>query len=147
MNKMLLAVVVIALGIGVGWYYFKGAMHPSKRTDQMTAVSPTQSQDMTTTSGSSNAVASATVSYTDSGFSPKTVTVRKGTTVTFKNTSTGTMWVVTGVYPTNQLLPGFDEKAAVATGGMYQYTFTKVGTWQYYNHAKTTDEAFVVVTE
>jgi len=87
------------------------------------------------------------VTFTDSGFSPKTVTVSSGSTVAFMNESTGGMWVASDVHPTHQLLPGFDAQKSVAKGGSYEYTFTKVGTWTYHNHVAPTQTGTVVVTK
>ena len=142
MNKALLAIVIIAVGIGAGWYYFKGTtiLSKPKPTTQEAQITPTITESVTPDGA-------AVVSYTDSGFSPKTITVKKGTAVTFKNDSTSKMWVASGVHPTHQLLPGFDELTSVVNGGSYEYTFVKVGTWQYHNHLKPTDVAVVVVVE
>lgn len=154
MNKWLLAVVVIAVGVGVGWYYVKGtgSTNTSSGTPKVNQVSPTASgtsgiQDSTSASGGTAIEGSAVVTYTDTGFSPKSVTVKKGTTVTFQNEGIGKMWVASGVHPTHQLLPGFDELTSVQNGGSYDYTFVKVGTWQYHNHVKPSDLGIVVVTE
>ena len=87
------------------------------------------------------------VTFTDSGFSPKSVTVSSGSTVAFMNESTGGMWVASDVHPTHQLLPGFDAQKSVAKGGSYEYTFTKVGTWTYHNHVAPTQTGTVVVTK
>ncbi len=149
MGKVLLAIVVIALGVGVGWYYFKGAkvVNPALRP------SPTARQELSGATGmvpetpETTAQGSVVVRLTDSGFAPQTVTVKKGTSVTFTNAGTSNMWVASDVHPTHQLLPGFDELTSVAKGGTYTYTFTKVGTWTYHNHLQPTVKGTVVVTD
>jgi hypothetical protein len=57
------------------------------------------------------------------------------------------MWVASAVHPTHLLLPGFDELKSTGKGGTYEYTFVKVGTWQYHNHVNPSDTGSVVVTE
>ena len=139
MNKILLAVVVVAVGVAAGWYYFKGTA----------GVSPSSVIPVPTVAETTpvvTAVGSTTVSYTDTGFNPKTITVKKDTTVTFKNNSSSKMWVASDAHPTHQLLPGFDELTGVVKSGTYTYTFVKVGTWQYHNHLNPTDVGIVVVT-
>ena len=93
-------------------------------------------------------VASRTVvTYTDTGFAPKTVTVKQGSMVTFVNESGKSMWVASALHPTHQLLPGFVQLKNVPRGGTYEYTFEKVGTWKYHNHVVASDTGSVTVTE
>lgn len=150
MNKLIWAFVIVAVGVGVGWYYFKGSgasLSQSARVKSQTQNSSGSADQSTNAAGGNSAIAANTVSYTDSGFSPKTLTVKKGTAVAFRNDSSKKMWVASGVHPTHKLLPGFDELTSVVNGGVYTYTFVKVGTWQYHNHLNPTDVAVVVVTE
>lgn len=90
---------------------------------------------------------SVMVKYTDQGFVPSVLTVKVNTPVTFTNESTGNMWVASAPHPTHDLLPGFDQKASVARGGVYTYTFVKVGTWKYHNHVVPDQTGVVVVTQ
>ena len=57
------------------------------------------------------------VTYTDTGFAPLSVTIKKGTTVTFVNESSRGMWVASAVHPTHQLLPGFDQESGWGVTG------------------------------
>ena len=162
-NKLLIGLVVLVAGVGVGWYVLKGSYMTPQATPVDQAYQPTPTQAMVDTSetgasGSAGTSATAggegvmvletsTVTYMDSGFSPKTVTVKKGTTVKFVNQGTGGLWVASAVHPTHQLLPGFDQLKSVVKGGTYEYTFEKVGTWKYHNHLNVPDTGTVVVTE
>lgn len=83
--------------------------------------------------------------YTSSGFSPKSITVKVGTTVTWTNTSGKSMWVASNPHPTHQDLPGFDQLAKVDKDGTYSYTFTKAGSWKYHNHLAPNDTGVVIV--
>ncbi|MDO8451750.1 MAG: hypothetical protein Q7S76_02670, partial [bacterium] len=85
------------------------------------------------------------ITYSDSGFTPASVTVSVGTTVQFVNEAETGMWVASAVHPTHQLLPGFDELTSVGRGGTYEYTFGKVGTWKYHNHMAPTKTGVVIV--
>ncbi len=167
-SKVLVGLVVLLVGVGAGWYFFQGK--PAQETMTKTEGTPAleepavpglgveetvvvtppatggESMEKGGVTGSGQ-TAAATVQYTDSGFVPATVTVKKGTTVTFKNTSSRGMRVASAVHPTHQLLPGFDQLKSVEKGGMYEYTFTKVGTWKYHNHVGLSDTGTVVVTE
>ena len=162
MNKLVIGIMVVILGGVLGWYYFRvnptlfGTKAPGLTNQQLEGAQPTGAtgsnvaiSDESTGGGTTKGGIEAgnEVSYTDSGYSPKQITVKKGTAVTFKNDSSIGMWTASGVHPTHQLLPGFDELKSVAKGGTYTYTFAKVGTWQYHNHLKPTDVGVVVVTE
>ena len=86
-----------------------------------------------------------TVTYTDSGFSPKSITVTAGTKVTFKNASSKPVWVASAVHPTHQLLPAFDQKGTSKPGESYSFTFTQAGQWTYHNHRAPGKTGVVVV--
>lgn len=160
-NRIFFGLLFLAAAVIMVWFAFKGKPLPFNLTGKTTTTTqssfPTQGAGesiSTPLEGSNQAsgldkggVATRTVvTYTDTGFGPNTVTVPTGSTVSFVNESSRDMWVATGVYPSKQLLPGFDQKAAVSKGGVYEYTFTKVGTWQYQNDKKTDDIGYVVVT-
>jgi plastocyanin len=81
-----------------------------------------------------NTVTSPTVVYTNDGFTPAELTVKTGTMVTFINQSDASMWIASAPHPAHTLYPEFDEKASVAKGGSYSFTFDKVGTHPYHNH-------------
>lgn len=162
-KKILIGLIVLLLGVGAGWYILgaskkEGAMDKVENSMPVPGTTGVEEKVVTEqATGSGDAmekggvrlsdIANTIVTYTESGFAPTTVTVKKGTTVTFVNSSTGGMWVASDVHPTHQLLPGFDQLKSVAKNGMYEYSFEKVGTWKYHNHMKPTDFGGVTVTE
>lgn len=167
-NKLVVGLLVLLVGVGAGWYFLKGnSAYPdmtkndtSVVTKETPAVEPTvvlETQDSIggvprEDSGQAmekggTAKASATVSYDAQGFTPKSVTVRVGSIVSWVNKGTGGMWVASALHPTHQLLPGFDQLKSVTNGGTYEYAFVKVGTWKYHNHVAASDFGTVVVTE
>lgn len=162
-SKLLVGLVVVAIGIGVGWYVLGGYRarqeEAMKQNETVQPVSPAPgTSGLETTSGGTGEAGAAgmekggvaertVVTYTDSGFSPNPVTVKVGALVTFVNESSGAMWVASAVHPTHQLLPGFDQLKSVAKGGTYEYAFTKVGTWKYHNHVSPSDTGSVIVAQ
>ena len=142
----------------MGWYYFGGQVKlPGMKigtTNETPAPNNGAGEDVTISDESTSVgtekggvMGEAVVTYTDNSYMPSTITVKKGTAVTFRNESASSMWTASAVHPTHQLLSGFDQLKSVVSGGTYEYTFTKVGTWKYHNHVKPTDTAVVVVTE
>lgn len=154
-NKLLIGLLVLVAGVGVGWYVLKGSSVKEQGGINKggVVVTPTETigqesiTPATAAAGTGESVATTTVTYTDSGFTPKTITVAVGTAVTFMNQSSAGMWVASAVHPTHQLLPGFDQLKSVGKGEKYTYTFAKVGTWKYHNHVSPSDIGTVVVTE
>ena len=100
---------------------------------------------------------SATVTFDGSSFSPSTVTIAKGGTITFTDTA-GTMWVASNVHPVHSDYDGttrsqhcaagysgpkpFDE---CAPGSSFSFTFDKTGTFGYHDHLNPGSTGTIVV--
>lgn len=181
----IIAVIIIVL-VG-GWILLSGtpASTPTPTTTTTTTVVPpatspaanpavnsavtpvkppagTTSTTTTTTTTTTTSIANpanVTITYTNAGFTPATVTVRAGTRVTFVNQSTENMLVASAPHPTHQGYDGttmtqhcaagytgpapFDQCSA---GSTFSFIFTKVGTWPYHNHASAGNRGTVIVT-
>ena len=160
-NKLFFGLLIVAAGILVGWYVFENDSTFSaigKKEDAISSEEGSASRSSATnnpqgisglpeSTDKGGVSARTVVTYTDSGFSPSPVTVTKGSIVTFVNESGRGMWVASGLHPTHQLLPGFDQLKPVSRDGVYEYTFDSVGTWQYHNHIRESDVGVVAVTE
>ncbi len=99
------------------------------------------------------------ITLTDSGYSPATITIKKGETVVWKNESKGLMWTASAMHPTHKVYPGtditacgtqtllpmFDACAGVASGQSWSFIFKNVGTWKYHNHLNSKQFGTVVV--
>ncbi len=99
-----------------------------------------------------------TVTYTDTGFSPASVTVKKGQSVTFVNAGTGRMWVGADEHPSHTQYSGTarQEHCPDTTGTAfdqcgvserYTFTFAKTGTWGYHNHVGASHSGTVIVID
>lgn len=88
-----------------------------------------------------------TVEYTDKGFDPKSITVKAGTKVTWKNIGDKPMWVASAPHPAHTDLPGFDQLKSTGKDSSYTFTFTKPGSWKYHNHVMASDFGVVMVVE
>ncbi len=88
------------------------------------------------------------VVYTSNGFTPQTVTIKKGDTVTFENKTGKSASVASNNHPTHLLYPEFDQYKTDQRGkDEFKFTFTKVGTWGYHDHLNAGMGGTVVVTE
>lgn len=137
-NYFIGAVVLVILIVG-GYFFMKG------KSQETTSVSNEQKMAETVSVTSAPTEKTTSLSYTDTGFVPKTITVSVGTKIMWKNTGDKPMWVASAVHPTHQDLPGFDQLTSMGKGGAYAYTFTQKGTWKYHNHVFPADTGIVVV--
>ncbi len=99
------------------------------------------------------------VTYTSDGFSPSTITIKQGETVTWESKGPD-MWVGSNEHPTHTNYAGTsrsehcadDSTAATrfdscADVDEYEFTFNKTGEWGYHNHLLTGHTGTVVVKE
>lgn len=95
--------------------------------------------------GESSTQQEVTVSVTDAGFVPASVTVKAGTTVVFVNNGQGLHWPASDIHPTHELLKGFDALHGLVTGETYSFTFQQKGSWGYHDHPNPSVKGTVVV--
>ncbi len=98
----------------------------------------------TVASSSTSAVASATVTYSDNGFSPSSVTIKAGQSVEFKNSSASAISVNSDPHPTHTLYPELNLDR-IDSGQSKLATFTKPGTYTYHNHLDASMRGTIVV--
>ena len=131
---IILVVVVIAVG-GVTWLMLSKKDTKSNTTNTATTDQPTKEPPPVNA-----AVATDKVTIKDFSFSPATITVKKGTTVTWTNqdSTSHTVTSTTGTtLNSNTLKPG----------DTYQVTFNEVGTFDYHCKIHSSMTGSVLVTE
>jgi plastocyanin len=87
------------------------------------------------------------ITYTDAGFKPLVASVPEGKTVRFVNMSSRSLWVASNDHPTHDGYPGFDQGKSVGRGGIYNFTFTRTGSFMYHNHNHPAHQGVVTVME
>ncbi|MBI5369712.1 hypothetical protein HZA85_00770 [Candidatus Uhrbacteria bacterium] len=152
-------IIVLIIVVAGGWYFLsdtkvKAPDTQTPTTNQMPVIGSTTTEMVVETAPSN-----ATVAYTEQGFSPKSIAVTLGTSVTFVNQSSGGMWVASAAHPTHIVYSGtslsqhcpdttssaFDACAAVASGDSFSFTFNKEGAWKYHNHMDASQTGVVIV--
>lgn len=89
---------------------------------------------------------SAKIEITKDGFLPATLTVPKGTKVTWTNKDKAVHRVASNPHPTHEGLKGLDSKDVIGIeGGTYSFNFDKPGTYTYHDHLNPTTNGTVVV--
>ncbi|OHA98676.1 MAG: hypothetical protein A3E02_01420 [Candidatus Zambryskibacteria bacterium RIFCSPHIGHO2_12_FULL_38_34] len=149
MNKKITIILIIVVVILGALFLFKN--NSVAPTVQNVEETPSTDNTAPVTSPTATIIIDATtkstvvVTYTDSGFSPQNITIKKGDTVTFVNKSSIGMWVASGPHPTHTNYPAFDEKATVSNGGSWSFTFDLVGSWGYHNHKNSAAFGKVII--
>lgn len=99
------------------------------------------------------------VRMTASGFSPASITIKKGDTVQFINNDTRDWWPASAMHPTHTVYPGsdikkcstveqagiFDACKGIAAGASWSFTFNSVGSWGYHDHLQASMRGTIVV--
>jgi len=160
MNKTIVTIAIIAVILVGGYFlFFGGVPQPapsiSEPSSQQPVAQPPVQEPLTPEQPSQQPPASQTpavkenvVTYTNSGYSPSTLTVQKGETVTFKNQSSRSMWPASDVHPTHRVYSGtslskhcpdttgiaFDACKGFLPGQIWLFTFNKADTWKYHDH-------------
>jgi len=168
MKKSLIYLISLIIILVVGFIVFNKG--PEAQAPQPTATS-TPAESQPAADGVANpdipeaeapaAANTFTVVYSDSGYSPSVLTVKKGDTVVFENQSSQSVWTASDIHPIHSAYSGsslnehcpdpanasFDACRVYAPGESWSFTFNKVGSWQYHNHVFAAHAGTVVVEE
>ena len=143
-------VVVLVLGFAFGGSYLQPSA-PSGQIGQQPSwpsqpVSVGESVTVETTGQQAQPTATThTVEITSSGFSPSSLTIKAGDTVTWTNKGTSMRRPASNFHPTHTIYPEtggcvgskFDACANLANGESFSFIFTQMGTWGYHDHIGT----------
>lgn len=96
-----------------------------------------------------------TVTFSDSGYAPATVTIKKGVTVTFVNASARSTWPASAFHPTHTVYPTtggclgsmFDACRGLGNGESWTFTFDQAGSWKYHDHLNPSFRGTIEVKE
>ena len=130
--------IILIVGVGL---LLSGCYHETGNGDKAPTTQTAPAGDNSTGETEDG----ATVHYSGSGFSPSSISVEVGETVTFVNDGSGSMWVASSKHPTHKDLAGFDQLKGSGNGTSYSYTFEKIGEWSYHNHKSASHQGKVIV--
>lgn len=96
-------------------------------------------------SASDGAIAgSAVITFDGTSFSPSSLTIKTGESVTVKNTSSSTVQVNSDPHPTHTFFPDLNV-GAISPDSNDSFTVSKVGTYTYHNHLNASQKGTIVV--
>jgi plastocyanin len=141
MNKKLVGVVAVVI-IATGAYLAFG-----REKDDTVDTKTTQDTQQTQKPAQENTAqptVAAVITYTDTGFSPSTKTVKSGDTVEIKNMATSSVQFDSDPHPAHtdnvELNVGI-----VSPGESKTFKVTTTGTFGFHNHIKASDKATITV--
>lgn len=136
MKKVVTGIIIVAVAAGLIYYFAFRNNGSSSQTDSMS-----DEQTQTTTGADTTPQATNSVKIENMAFTPVSITVKKGTTVTWTNNDT-VSHTVTETDGEN----GPDSKS-LAKGDSYTFTFNEVGSFKYKCSIHPSMTGRVTVTE
>lgn len=133
-NAIIGAVVVVAV-ILASWYFIKSSQKtaaPPVPTEITATPSPNESPTPAT-EGATIKEEKNPVTITQSGFSPKDITIPAGETVSWMNSDTADHAVNSASHPTHTVYPPLNLDT-IKPGEKKSLTFPNIGTYKYHDH-------------
>jgi plastocyanin len=92
-------------------------------------------------------VPTGAVSVTEEGFSPATIQIKKGESVTWTNVSGGVHQIASDPHPVHDNLPGLFSEEALQPDDSFTYQFEDSGTFTYHDHLNPFTFQGIVIVE
>lgn len=159
MKKLIISTIVAIALVGVVVFLFLRdtsevpivSPYPTPPTEEVQTPSPIPTP--------TPAALKVTVTYSDSGYSPAAITVKRGGTIIFDNKSSRIMWSASAVHPAHKVYPGsgiekcgtseqasiFDACKGYGFGESWEFKFNEQGTWKYHNHLQSSHTGTIIV--
>lgn len=74
------------------------------------------------------------IKLTEDGFSPQTITITKGDTITFTTARDKPFWPASDLHPTHTIYPEFDPRKPIDPDKSWSFRFDRVGEWRFHDH-------------
>ncbi len=147
-NLFLISISLIAIVFISGCAQYGGQQSPVETQED--GQSPTQGQQ---SSPPASPATGKTIEIMSSKFSPDTLTIGVGETVTWINKDSVSHWPASAVHPTHAVYPEaggcmgskFDACKALSPGESFSFTFNQKGTWGYHDHLNPTLTGTIIV--
>ena len=140
MNKTVIVIIVVAILAGGVFFY----LNNQKATEPQTQTPVGQTQVSPTTVQESPAVTENLVTLTSDGYSPVTITIETGTTVTWANNSGDEATVSSDPHPVHTDFSPLNL-GKFSNGEKLTLTFDKAGTYKYHNHLNSSQKGTIIV--
>lgn len=163
MQKIVLWVLAVVIIAG-GWYLYSSTPAQEAASTDVEAGGAVASQPVPAGEGNTNVtemvvskVPDAVITFTDSGFVPSSITIKKGQTVRWANNSGSKVWPASAVHPSHAVYPqkvasdclgsSFDACRGLSQGESWDFTFDYAGEWKFHDHLNSSWRGSVTVSE
>ena len=167
--KIIIGVIIAIVLIAGGYYLFDGGEEIEERAtgldeslrpiEDLNEIVVDENNQDSDSEADTETPSEHTIEFTSSGYSPSTLTINKGDTVTFINNADTKTWPASNVHPTHTIYPNsdikkcgtsvedsiFDACRGLEKGETYSFTFNEVGSWQYHDHLSSNKKGTIIV--
>lgn len=142
----IIAIVIAVLAIAGLTVFALSNQRETPQTADTTSRSEAAEQTTTTDEAAPTPSERMSITYTDNGFEPADITVKKGTVITVKNESSNDVQFSSADHPTHRENAEMNLKT-LSPGESDSYTASRPGTWGYHDHIDESMTGTVTVTE
>lgn len=150
-TKVIIGLVIAAL-IGAGAFFVlknnsddsNAEVTPTTESTQTTQADTKEETTKADTTVSDTDDAVTTITYSNGGFTPSSITVKSGGKVTVKNDSSRTLDFESGPHPAHTSNSELNA-GTISAGKSETFTVTDKGTFSIHNHVLASHEATVIV--
>lgn len=142
-SAIILAIIVI-LVVGIGVFALTRDKDSDTGSDNSTTTTTQESAQESVNESEPPAVAEAVITYSGTGFSPDTITVTSGGSITVKNESSDTLAFRSDPHPVHTENDELNIND-IAPGANRTFTLTEKGSWGYHNHLDADKTGIIVV--
>lgn len=147
MGKKVIIALIIIIVLGAAGAYLATNKNSDSNTETPATTPKTSQNNSNTTDDTTNnntQSVAATITYSNDGFSPSTITVQAGDTVAIKNASDHDMQFDSDPHPVHT--DDTDLNAGlVSPGQTITFTVNKTGTFGYHNHLNPSQTGTIVI--
>lgn len=144
-NTLIVLIVIIILAAGAYFLFLRGGQNKTSTTSTPIGTPSTSSATPADEETSSSA---NTITFDGNSFSPSSVTVKSGDTLTWINNSSVDLEIGVNPHPIhtgNREISGGEFVLKIAPGESKSVTVTKVGTFGYHNHLNSSQGGSIAV--
>lgn len=147
MNKKAIIAIVILVIVVAGatlWMLRKDPVATESSTNNTPTTSDSNANSSSPTDTVTPTGSEAVITYSDSGYSPSSVTVKAGDKVIIKNTSSRSMQFDSDPHPAHTTNPELNV-GAVSPGQEMSFVVDTKGTFGYHNHLNASQKGTIIV--
>ncbi len=144
MNKAVIAILAAIVVAAGGYFAFHKSPPASSNNQSSSSTSQNSAASNSDSQAPSQVQTAATITYTDGGFSPQTVTVKAGDKILIKNDSSSPMQFDSNPHPIHTDDPELNE-GTIDAGSSAVITVTVKGTHGYHNHLDPSQTGTIIV--